>query len=953
MAAMAALGGPIVGCGAAAERTPERTPERAAERAAGAARPVVGLPAAVVQGWPRTGSRIAEMKTVTTPSGPSVVAVAPDQTVWVALAKAGKIARVTEDGVTEIALPRDSFPVGIHAEGGGVVWFSDIRRNTISRLDTNTGAIRDYAVPTPNAWPFQIARAADGRFYFTERMGNRIGRLDPTTGAIDEFVVPTEHAQPAGLAITPNGDVWFTENSKNQIGVLSPGTGKIVEHKVPSPAAPGPYYGPAGIAATPDGDVWFAQLDGRLGVIRSGNPGRIEEIVLPNPAVRPGGITVDAWGLVWFTGLDGNEIGSYDPKHRIFREYAIPSGRADPRPLSPPEATARGELPKAGFQARSTRPFGIAVDSAGRVWFSEQYGHRIGILYPPAIDIVEPSGAVWGVDAPLSIQTRAFGPALKTRYRLDSRPLGAEGTIDVATLAPGSHELLVEGTYGGETFRANSTFVVNPTWDIFERLVEQLDGSREADGATRSMLHDRIRAARAHIAAGRTDLSREEARKMLELVARSEGAPDAAERPLTAALARHLRYFDLFAPREYTVEVTGESGACAPGDITIEAGDTVVWRRDPAARAAVRLLAADGSFRSPVLGPGARFRQTFTREGHVPYSCAAPGEARASVRVTPRTTAVERYPMLGPGRVPGVLHLDDAHNVWFTAGGGGYAGLSDIPVNNRIGKLSPAGELTEYVTPTPGSAPTSIAVAKDGSVWFTERAASRIARLDPKTGAITELPTPTPDSGPTGIAVADDGIVWFTEKRAGKIGRYDPAKDQFDEIATPNPQSEPSTVVVDGAGFVWFDERAADNIVRLDPRTRTMTQFKVPTRNSRVIGLLPDPRGLLWFLELGAHKIGRLDVESGQIVEYQIPTHLASPFKAALDRHGRLWFTEAYGDKIGVLHEGRFFEFALPKQTMPGGIKIDDNGDVWFAEQAGNALGVLRKAASVLAPAGP
>jgi virginiamycin B lyase len=95
-------------------------------------------------------------------------------------------------------------------------------------------------------------------------------------------------------------------------------------------------------------------------------------------------------------------------------------------------------------------------------------------------------------------------------------------------------------------------------------------------------------------------------------------------------------------------------------------------------------------------------------------------------------------------------------------------------VGNRIGKLDSSGKLSEVTVPTAGSGPAGIAVARDGTVWFTELKGNAIGRIDPATGAVREFPIPTKNAQPDGIAVGPDGRVWFAEVGAGKVGILTP-----------------------------------------------------------------------------------------------------------------------------------------------------------------------------------
>ena len=74
------------------------------------------------------------------------------------------------------------------------------------------------------------------------------------------------------------------------------------------------------------------------------------------------------------------------------------------------------------------------------------------------------------------------------------------------------------------------------------------------------------------------------------------------------------------------------------------------------------------------------------------------------------------------------------------------------------------------------SRPVSIAAGPDGDVWFTEAEGDKIGRITPA-GTITEYSLPTANSCPGGIAAGPDGNLWFTEidaepDRADHPGRH-------------------------------------------------------------------------------------------------------------------------------------------------------------------------------------
>ena len=76
---------------------------------------------------------------------------------------------------------------------------------------------------------------------------------------------------------------------------------------------------------------------------------------------------------------------------------------------------------------------------------------------------------------------------------------------------------------------------------------------------------------------------------------------------------------------------------------------------------------------------------------------------------------------------------------------------------------------TEYLVPTATVFPDQIAAGPDGNLWFTEPSGDKIGRITPA-GVITEFLAST-GSNPLGITAGPDGNMWFTEEVANKIGR--------------------------------------------------------------------------------------------------------------------------------------------------------------------------------------
>jgi virginiamycin B lyase len=83
----------------------------------------------------------------------------------------------------------------------------------------------------------------------------------------------------------------------------------------------------------------------------------------------------------------------------------------------------------------------------------------------------------------------------------------------------------------------------------------------------------------------------------------------------------------------------------------------------------------------------------------------------------------------------------------------------------RIGRVALDGKVLEYHLPRKGTLPAQIAAGPDGNIWFTENFSDRVARLTPK-GQVTEFTLPV--SGKyEAIVAGSDGNLWIAVNRSG------------------------------------------------------------------------------------------------------------------------------------------------------------------------------------------
>jgi streptogramin lyase len=215
---------------------------------------------------------------------------------------------------------------------------------------------------------------------------------------------------------------------------------------------------------------------------------------------------------------------------------------------------------------------------------------------------------------------------------------------------------------------------------------------------------------------------------------------------------------------------------------------------------------------------------------------------------------------------------------------------------NKIGRITTGGTVTEYPVPTGRSQPWGIAEGSDGALWFTELIGNKIGRID-IAGNIAEYPIPTANCYPTGIAAGPDGALWFAEDNAYRIGRITTA-GEITEYIVPAVGAEPYPYLIAAGpdGALWFTERSdyGNKIGRITTSGK-VAQYPVPTPASNPSGIAAGPDGALWFTS--THQIGRITT-TGTITQY--PPQVAGFLNGiATGPDGGLWFASSVHDRIG------------------------------------------------------
>jgi streptogramin lyase len=176
--------------------------------------------------------------------------------------------------------------------------------------------------------PSAITLGADGNMWITESSGNKIARINTQTGVLSEFPIPTTGSIPSGITHASDGNVWFTEYLKSKIGRATP-AGVITEYALPSAGAiPGGITALDDVLAICEPGVNKLAFFNVVGLVFAG------ETTMLTANAYPAGITVGPDGRFWFTELNGNKIGRVSAYGGALTEYPIPTANSQPRSIT-------------------------------------------------------------------------------------------------------------------------------------------------------------------------------------------------------------------------------------------------------------------------------------------------------------------------------------------------------------------------------------------------------------------------------------------------------------------------------------------------------------------------------------------------------------------------------------------------------------------------------------------
>jgi streptogramin lyase len=201
------------------------------------------------------------------------------------------------------------------------------------------------------------------------------------------------------------------------------------------------------------------------------------------------------------------------------------------------------------------------------------------------------------------------------------------------------------------------------------------------------------------------------------------------------------------------------------------------------------------------------------------------------------------------------------------------------------------------ITSTAQSGPYRIAVAGN-EVWFTERGANRVGRLNAVTGQLDEfyghgLST---NAGLIDIKVAPDGAVWMggqTVQRLIRLTVSSPsvyAFTEYTDTARPTFVVAPSFLAVENSDLIWLTVPTANywKVAQFTPSSEQFVWPNLPT-GSLPMGVAATP-GFAWLADNGHNAIAQVEVGTLTLVNSFGP--ITRPVEIAAETNKVFWMTQ-------------------------------------------------------------
>lgn len=250
-----------------------------------------------------------------------------------------------------------------------------------------------------------------------------------------------------------------------------------------------------------------------------------------------------------------------------------------------------------------------------------------------------------------------------------------------------------------------------------------------------------------------------------------------------------------------------------------------------------------------------------------------------------------------------------------------------------------AVEVRYYPVPK-GSSPHDVAVASDGSVWYTAQRSGELGLLDQKSGKTVHIPLGK-GSSPHGVIVGPDGAAWVTDGGQNAIVRVEQKTRTLTLFPLPKgtPYANLNTAAFDRNGILWYTGQSG-YYGSVNPKSGEVRVWPAPNGRGPY-GIAATPAGDIYYASLAGNHIAKIDIGSGKVTVIEPPTKNQGARRVWSDSMGHIWVSEWLSGNLSMYNAlDQSWKMFKPPVENPKtySVYVDDRDMVWITEWTSNAI---------------
>ncbi|GEM_PF-4582785 len=339
---------------------------------------------------------------------------------------------------------------GVGVDAAGNVYYDEYFQGILYRLAL--GSSTPQVLQTGLDYPNFMSAAANGTVFFVtgQTCGDKIVRFNPSTSTLTTIVTaPTPHDTNhgfSGLFIHPSGDLYYTTCQYNSINRLPAGTSN------PQLVLNAPYAN--GISVDNQGNIFYSLYLQSIDVLPYGST--TPTVIASGPSAYGHQLALDSNGNIFYTDSNGTTIWeipvipTYGQAQELVTGQQTPIGIAVDSAGTLYWANQYSQLLKLGKSSSTptvilsglNNVIGLGIDAAGNLYYDE---YTLGSLYELPAGSNTPQVLASGLDYPnfLSVDSTGSNVYLVTGQTCGDKIVKfnlASHTLTTVLTAPSPHD---------------------------------------------------------------------------------------------------------------------------------------------------------------------------------------------------------------------------------------------------------------------------------------------------------------------------------------------------------------------------------------------------------------------------------------------------------------------------------------------------------------------------------